>query len=130
MNIQVQCCGLAILTLLLFFSLRKKSLGIFSEKLFRAMLMESYLCIVLDIVSVATITYHENLPDFIVLFICKLYITSLLWVGFLGFIYAIVDLHDLNYYFRIIRKDCILVVVGTLLIFICPIYPFFNHYSK
>ena len=122
MNIQVQCCGLAILTILLDFSMRKKNLGLFSEKLFRVMLAATYLCISLDIISVVLIVNHEKLPELLVLFVCKLYIASLVWVGFLGFIYAIMDLHGFKDYFRAIIKDCVFVVLGTVLIFVFPIY--------
>ena len=38
MNIEVQCCGIAVLLLIWYFSLRKKPLGLESKRLFLIMM--------------------------------------------------------------------------------------------
>lgn len=122
MNIQIQCCGIAILILLWFFSLRQKPLGLVSEKLFWFTMGMTSFCIVLDIVSVVAINYRDQISEFLLAFICKSYVVSLVWVGYSGLIYSCWDFKETK--MKRIKKNwlyTVLVLVGTVLIYALPI---------
>ena len=123
MNIQVQCCGIAILLLIWYFSLRQRPLGLEAEKLFLITMGVTSFCVVMDITSVAAINHHEMISGFLLALICKTYIVSLIWVGYFGLIYSSTDFIGT----RVERKKknriyTIIVFTGTILIYALPIY--------
>lgn len=123
MNIEVQCCGVAILMLIWYFSLRQKPLGLESKKLFLLTMGMTSFCLVLDIVSVVAICYRELIPVFLLAVICKTYIASLIWVGYCGLIYSSNDFVVTKESWR--KKNKIYTVfalTGTVLIYVLPIY--------
>ncbi|MDE6064025.1 MAG: hypothetical protein K2G20_05520, partial [Lachnospiraceae bacterium] len=122
-NIEVQCCGVAILMLIWYFSLRQKPLGLESKKLFLLTMGMTSFCLVLDIVSVVAICYRERIPVFLLAVICKTYIASLIWVGYCGLIYSSNDFVVTKENWR--KKNRIYTVfalTGTVLIYVLPIY--------
>lgn len=123
MNIQIQCCGIAILILLWFFSLRQKSLGLTSERLFWFTMGMTSLCIVLDIISVVAINNQDLISGFLLAFICKSYIVSLVWVGYSGLIYSCWNLRGTKAG-RIKQNGIytLFVLVATVLIYALPIH--------
>lgn len=123
MNIAVQCCGIAILILIWYFSLRQKPLGLESEKLFLITMGMTSLCVVLDILSIVAINARGSISEFLLAFICKTYIVSLIWVGYWGLIYSSTDFIGTKAELR--KKNRIYTVIlltGTVLIYILPIY--------
>jgi len=123
MNIEVQCCGIVILLLLWYFSLRQRALGLEAEKLFRITMGVTSFCVGMDIVSVAAINYQELIPGFLLAFICKTYIVSLIWVGYFGLIYANTDF--MGTWAERRKKNriyTVIVLTGTVLIYSLPIY--------
>ena len=123
MNITVQCCGIAILILLWYFSLRQKPLGLESEKLFLITMGMTTFCVVMDITSIVAINYRELIPEFLLAFICKTYIVSLIWVGYWGLIYSGTDFKETRAEQR--KKNriyTVIVLTGTVLIYILPIH--------
>lgn len=123
MNIEIQCCGIAILTLIWYFSLRQRPLGLASEKLFLATMGVNTFCLMMDIISVIAINYQEWIPEFLLAVICKTYIASLIWVGYFGLIYSNSDFRK-----SILQKNnkdrvyTFILLIGTLLIYLLPIY--------
>lgn len=123
MNIQVQCCGIVVLALIWYFSLRQKPLGLASEKLFLLTMGVNSFCIIMDILSIIAINNMEHISGFLLALICKTYIVSLIWSGYFGLIYSRSD-------FRITRTKqnkenilyTIILLLGTLIIYILPIY--------
>lgn len=123
MNIQVQCCGIAILTLIWYFYLRQKPLGLASEKLFLITLGVNSFCLIMDIVSVVAINYQNYISKFLLALICKTYIVSLVWVGYFGLIYSHSDF-KVTGSGRIIKNKIytVIVLVATVLIYSLPIH--------
>lgn len=122
MNIQVQCCGVVILALIWYFSLRQKTLKLASEKLFLITMGVNSFCLLMDILSVIAINNQELISGFLLALICKTYIVSLIWVGYFGLIYSHSDLEKTKEkQNRENRIYTIIVLVGTLLIYILPI---------
>lgn len=122
MNIEVQCCGIVILLLLWYFSLRQKALGLEAEKLFRLTMAVTSFCVVMDIMSIAAINYRQQISGFWLACICKTYIVSLIWVGYFGLIYASTDFRGTWAERRKKNKIyTVIVLTGTVLIYVLPI---------
>ena len=122
MNIEVQCCGVAILALIWYFSLRQKTLKLASEKLFLITMRVNSLCLVMDIVSVIAINNRELISGFLLALICKTYIVLLIWVGYFGLIYSRSDFKGTKAeQGRENRVYTVILFIGTLLIYILPI---------
>ncbi len=123
MNIQVQCCGIVILLLIWYFSLRQKTLRLESEKLFLITMGVTTFCVIMDITSVVAICNQERISGFLLALICKTYIVSLIWVGYFGLIYSSTDFMGTREERR--KKNRVysaIVVTGTVLIYALPIY--------
>lgn len=122
MNIKVQCCGVVILMLIWYFSLRQKPLGLESKKLFLLTMGVTSFCIIMDIASVAAICHRESIPVFVLAAICKTYIVSLIWVGYCGLIYSCTDFAVTKEGWRKRNRIyTVIVLTGTVLIYALPI---------
>lgn len=122
MNIQVQCCGIVILLLIWYFSLRQKTLGLESEKLFIITMGVTTFCVIMDITSIVAICNRALISGFLLALICKTYIVSLIWVGYFGLIYASSDFTGT--YVQRRKKNrvyTVIVLTGTVLIYALPI---------
>lgn len=123
MNIQVQCCGVVILFLIWYFSLRKKLLGLESVKLFLLTMGVNSFCITMDIASVVAIHFQHRIPGLLLALICKTYIVSLIWVGYFGLVYASTDfIESKKERTRKNRVYTVIVLLGTVLIYSLPIH--------
>ncbi len=122
MNIEVQCCGIVILILIWYFSLRQRQLGLESKRLFLITMGVTSFCVIMDITSIVAITYRNSISAFLLELICKTYIVSLIWVGYFGLIYSSAD-------FERAREErskknrvyTLIVFTGTVLIYSLPI---------
>ena len=122
MNIEVQCCGIAVLLLIWYFSLRKKPLGLESKKLFLITMGVTSFGLVMDVASIVAISFQEVLPALLLAAVCKTYIVSLVWVGYFGLIYSSTDFNGVRQERR--KKNriyTIIVLTGTVLIYVLPI---------
>lgn len=123
MNIQVQCCGIAILLLLWIFYLRQRPLGLYSVRLFLITLGMTSFCVTMDILSIVAINHMEQIPGILLAFICKTYIVSLVWVGYFGLLYSCTELAKTRgERMKQNRAYTVTVLSGTVLIYILPIH--------
>ncbi len=123
LNIELQCCGLAMLIVLILLFVREKSLDIYSRRLFFRALLACVICLSLDILSIVAIymaTYHSFSP-LITKIVCKLYIISLVGQAFNGFIYSAGELFTLRSHKLIRLGFTIWSSIGCILIAILPI---------
>lgn len=121
MNIQVQCCGLAILLLLFYFYTRQKRVGLFSETVFLKELLMTVLCLVLDILSIIAIYYRSDLPQILLDLACKAYLISISWVGYGSLMYILTDLYPESEYPRAIRWYTRLALLTPIVVLVTPI---------
>lgn len=122
MNIQVQCCGLAILFLLWIFYLGQKPLGLYSVKMFLITMGMTTFCVSMDILSIIAIHHMEQIPRIFLALICKTYIVSLIWVGYFGLLYSGTELARTRYErVKQNRAYTVVVIAGTVLIYVLPI---------
>lgn len=123
MNIEVQCCGIAILLLLWIFYLRQKPLGLYSVKLFLITMGMTSFCIAMDILSIVAINRKAQISGFLLAFVCKTYIVSLIWVGYFGLLYSCTDfIKSRTERMKLSRIYTIVVITGTVLIYTLPIH--------
>ncbi len=92
MNIETQCCGLAILFFVLFFYVRQRKLGLKNEKTYLILLFIIIASVVFDILSVVLIYNKDNLPILLVNIVAKAYLISLILLGVNSLFYIIGDL--------------------------------------
>lgn len=122
MNIQVQCCGLVMMGLLLYFYLRQKTVGLYTEKFFLRTLIVSIICVVIDVLSVVAITYQHLIPEWLLEAVCKTYVVFILWVEYFALTYVLADLYSEKGYWKAVRKYIILASFATIMVYILPIY--------
>lgn len=122
MNIYAQCCGLIIMIFLFFFYERHHLVGLYTERVFLRNLLISLLCICLDILSVILITYRDKLPPFLVAFECKLYLVSLIWVGYLSLFYTCLNAMSRTTYKKLFHFFTPILVLLSVAIMALPIH--------
>ena len=125
MNIQLQICGLIIVTLLLAIYRSQKKLDLISEKVFSTMLVIVFACITLDIISVVAIFYKDLIPELTLHISCKAYIISMIWVGWANFIYIALDLNKKTKgYIQTVLIMLVVTIIQSIVIALAPIHVF------
>lgn len=122
MNIQIQCCGLVMMGLLLYFYLRQKTVGLYTERIFLRTLIASIVGIFLDILSVVAITYRSLIPEWLLEVSCKVYIVSIMWVAYFCLTYVLAHLYGEKEYGKVNKKYLIPSCFASLVVYILPIY--------
>ncbi|MCR5487828.1 MAG: EAL domain-containing protein [Lachnospiraceae bacterium] len=95
-NIELQCIGLILVILLVFFSAARRSLGLITEKAYRVLLGTVAVSICLDIASIITINRADLglFPQDANILVCKTYIVSLTLVALAVFFYALTEIYS------------------------------------
>ena len=122
MSIQVQGCGLVLLLVLLFFFIRQRRVGLYTERIFFITLMIAIGCLCLDIFTIYAITYREYIPKILLDFVCKSYVISLIWMGYRAMVYVLCDISRDEGFQRWIRVTRVIVLIMSLIVYLCPIY--------
>ena len=126
MNIQLQCCGLVIIALLIFFFFNQRRVGLFSERIFLQTITLTGVSLILDILSIVAITYMDALPIILVKGICKAYLASLVMAAAQALFYVLVDMHDEKDYLRVVGYIRIVTFGQILLVLLTPISVYRN----
>ena len=122
MPVQVQCCGLFSMLLLLYFYKSQKRINLRTGKAFERTFFMSILCICFDILSCIAIVYDRLLPVLLVRFICKTYLVTLVSVAYFAMLYICADIYKKGTdYKRAIRQYAVLIFAGICLIYVLPI---------
>ena len=77
MNILAQYCGVVLMIVILFFHSTQKKVHLYSERAFMGIWRVTFASLLLDIMSMALLTYHHAFPDIVVETGCKAYVASL-----------------------------------------------------
>ncbi|MBO4263017.1 MAG: EAL domain-containing protein [Clostridia bacterium] len=90
LNIEIQCCALAVLIILVVLYRQERGLSLSSRKLYYYALLSSILCLALDILSIIGIygATQGIIPPTVARIVCKLYVISLAFQTYQGFLYA------------------------------------------
>ncbi len=122
MNIKVQCCGIVLMLVILYFYARQKTIRLNTEKAFLRMYCIIMTGLVTDIISLAALTHMDSLPVWLVDFACKIYISTLVLVALSGTQYVCVDIYkDTSRYRKVTGFYCIIAAIGIIMIFLLPI---------
>lgn len=122
MNIKMQCCGLILLAVILFFYNRQKKINLNTEKAFMRIFIVITFGLTLDILSVVALNFMEVLPELLVDLICKSYISTLVLVALNGVLYVLTDIYNQSeQYKKRLYIYSSMAGIGILLIYILPI---------
>lgn len=121
MNIHVQLCGLCILFLLIIFLKSHRTLRLYKEKVFYAVLSIITVSLIGDILSLVVIYYREILSIHLVNFVCKSYIITLIWGAWSALIYVITDLVSEKRHRQITGRMVLLASLQSVIIYATPI---------
>lgn len=127
MSIQIQCCGIIILLILMFFQGRQRKTHLVTERIFRWVIWTSFVCLLLDVGSILVINYAftpgHAIPMFLVDLISKLYLTTMPVLGMCTLMYICADVYyeNLSTLHRHASAYGSLCTLGILLILALPI---------
>jgi len=123
LNIELQCCGLFMLLILLRLFVQESGLRLSSRRLYLFALISSIACLTLDIVSIVGIycEKHHLIPRILAVIICKLYVMSLAFQTYQGFLYAAGEFFAGNSHKKIRTGYLIWLIVGEAAIALLPI---------
>lgn len=122
MNIKVQCCGLVILLIVLYFYIYHRRVKLKTEKVFFRFLLVCIGCVCLDILSVYVICNADRLGRIWCEIICKAYVASVVLTTYAALMYVSVDIYKNADVYR--RKALIYAmgfVVDAIFIALLPI---------
>lgn len=123
MNIKVQCCGIVLMLVILYFYGRQKKIRLNTEKAFLRIFCTVMVSLVMDILSLIALTNMDKLPVAAVNIICKSYIATLVLAALSGVLYVCADIYKGSVrYKKAVNFYGILAAAGIVLIFILPIY--------
>lgn len=122
MNIQFQLCGLCILILLIIFYKSQKTLRLYKEKVFYNTLYTITFSLLMDVISCFAIYYRDALPSFIVVFIAKIYIITLVSCGLMALVYVLSDMYPEPKHKKVVKRLLTLFVCQGVFVYILPIY--------
>ena len=123
MNVHVQCCGIILLIVLLYFYSGQRKVRLNTERAFLRIYISAFINLILDISSIVAITYRDTLPDVFVELVCKLYIMTLVLVNLFSMLYVCADIYiDKKEYSTIQNRFTVFSVIGMIFVLILPIY--------
>lgn len=93
MNIQAQCCGIALMLILLYYYIQRKKLLFRTDRAFLCTLLLAILCVTLDAVSIVAITNLNIWPYTLIVTICKAYLCALVFVALSSFLYSLDEIY-------------------------------------
>ncbi len=80
MSIRIQCCGLVIIAILLFFLGRQKKTHLITERVFRWVILSAFFCLLLDVGSILVINHLYPATSFLAQYcmdlVSKLYLCT------------------------------------------------------
>lgn len=122
MDIRMQCCGVILMIVLLYFYVRQKRIFLNTEKAFLRAFLVTLVCIILDILSIVALDHRTVLPELLVIFLCKSYLVSLEGVALCGLLYVCADTYPNSKEYREkAQKYERIALVGMLCIYALPI---------
>lgn len=131
MSIQVQCCGIAVMLVLLYFYRSQKQVNLRTERAYWRMFCAVFVSIALDIISCIVIANMDRLPKLFVEFMCKTYLAS--FAAIAGFILQYIgsDIYAVKERYRkMLIRYSVCSVIGVAAVYILPIKYFFDPESE
>lgn len=123
LNITLQSCALFMLVVLLIIFLQERALDLSSRRLYLYALISCIVCLSLDIASVVSIRSAAEgvLPRIAALGICKLYVMSVVFQSYEGFLYAAGEFFATTSHRTIRKAYQASLILGLILIAVLPL---------
>lgn len=123
MNILTQCCGIFLLFVIMYFYNSQKKVQLQTGRAFMDIWITTFYSLFLDILSIVLLTYRNALPDLLVKFGCKAYVSSLVWVAIFCVIYVYSDIYERSDLFNKYKKRlCLCGFIFMVAVFSLPLY--------
>lgn len=123
MHIQMQCCGIILMMVLLFFYVRQRKILMSTERAFLRAFCLNLFCIVFDVFSIVVIYQSDWLPWWFIDFICKSYLVTLAGVALCSLLYICVDIYGTQEaYKKTVRRYEIITLIDAVFVYALPIY--------
>ena len=123
MNILTQCCGIFLLFVIMYFYNSQKKVQLQTGRAFMGIWITTFFSLLLDTLSMVLLTYRDSLPDFLVKFGCKAYVSSLVWLAIFCVIYVYSDIYERSDLFNKYRKRlCLCGALFMVAVFSLPLY--------
>ena len=123
MNILTQCCGIILLLVMIYFYNNQKKVKLQTGRAFMGIWISTFFSLLLDINSMILLTYKNYLPDVLVRFGCKAYVSSLVWQAIFCVIYVCSDIYERSDLFGKHKKRLYLCgVLFMIAVFSLPLY--------
>lgn len=122
MSTYFQISGLIILMVLAYFYIFQKKINMITEKTFGLIMISSFVCLCLDIMSIYFIERMDKIPLIWIDLVCKLYVASLVTTAFSGLVYLYSDIcTGRKDFWKKIRVGLFIWGAGTVAILVAPI---------
>ena len=120
-NVSMQLCGILLIFLIIYLSNKRKFIRLKSINAYFIVLYSSLVCLTLDIVSVLFIRHMNEIPSYIVDFICKGYLISSVVVSYSILNYLIIELHHRDEYITLRKITFSSLIFFSVMIMALPI---------
>ena len=119
MNISIQCCGIALLLVIIIMYSRSQRLPLRSNKVFQRNLYVTFACLVENVACVLAIYYSEKLPWLLVVLLSRTHMAFMVLVSMMAVVYVITStVPHLPVYRKTMRCTTVFVAVAVSLTFI------------
>lgn len=123
MQIQIQCCGIVLMLVLFHFYRHQKRISLDTQKAFLGVYWTTFICILMDIISICAIEYRHMLSEPVAKFVAKTYLVTLLGVAFSALSYMCVDIYTKQEIYRKqMRIYGLMTLAGILGTYAAPLY--------
>ena len=123
MNIKMQCCGIALLLVILYFYICRKKIKLNTSMAFMRLFWVAMINLILDTLSIALLTYHDSVPEIIINLVCKSYISAMVLTSYFSLLYLCTDIYGkITTYLKIFVPATVVAAMGVTLIYVLPIY--------
>lgn len=128
MHIQIQCCGIVLMLVLFYFYMRQRRIALNTQKAFLHIYLATFLCIVVDILSIGVIENRHLFPRLFVDFVSKSYLVTLLFVALSAYAYMCSDIYTrIDVFHKKMKVYRLLTLAGVIGTYAAPID---YHYSE
>ena len=119
MNINIQCCGIVLLLVIIIMYSRNQRLPLRSNKVFQRNLYVTFACLVENVACVLAIFYSDRLPWVLVELLSRVHMAFMVLVSMLSVTYVITStLYHLPIYKKTMRAATIFTTIAIILTFV------------
>lgn len=123
-NIEVQLCGLVMMSVLCYFSFKNQSVVLKSARIYRELLVATMCCVAFDAMSVVGIyaaVYTDWFPQWAAVTLCKTYLFTLIWTCCFSFYYVCYDVKRIRNHRKLKWVFAGIALISSLVMTVLPL---------